>query len=112
LAIEDRQPSPTLFIPWSLPTIVVAPLAGSLAAKYGNQQFMAAGMAIQTVALAWFVAVAHANTHIAGQSDEPTRGWWVVGRAQASGARHSGAPRTWSPTQADTSMITGRHRRA
>jgi EmrB/QacA subfamily drug resistance transporter len=50
------------FIPWPLPTIIVAPLAGSLATKYGNQRFMAAGMAIQPVALAWFAAVAHAHT--------------------------------------------------
>jgi len=50
------------FIPWPLPTIVVAPLAGSLAAKYGNQRFMAAGMAIQALALAWFAAVTHART--------------------------------------------------
>ncbi len=50
------------FIPWPLPTIVVAPLAGSLAAKYGNQRFMAAGMAIQALALSWFALVAHANT--------------------------------------------------
>lgn len=50
------------FIPWPLPTIIVAPLAGSLASKYGNQRFMAAGMAIQTVALAWFAAVAQAHT--------------------------------------------------
>jgi EmrB/QacA subfamily drug resistance transporter len=42
------------FIPWPIPTIVIAPLVGSLAAKYGNQRFMAAGMAIQALALAWF----------------------------------------------------------
>jgi EmrB/QacA subfamily drug resistance transporter len=50
------------FIPWPLPTIIVAPLIGSLASKYGNQRFMAAGMVTQAVALAWFAAVAHANT--------------------------------------------------
>jgi EmrB/QacA subfamily drug resistance transporter len=50
------------FIPWPLPTIIVAPLVGSLAAKYGNQRFMAAGMTIQAGALAWFAAVAHADT--------------------------------------------------
>jgi EmrB/QacA subfamily drug resistance transporter len=50
------------FIPWPLPTIIVAPLAGSLATKYGNRRFMAAGMAIQALALAWFAAVAHADT--------------------------------------------------
>lgn len=50
------------FVPWPLPTIVVAPLAGSLAAKYGNRRLMAAGMAIQTLALAWFAAVVHTDT--------------------------------------------------
>jgi hypothetical protein len=50
------------FMPWPLPTIVVPPLAGSLAAKHGNHRFMAAGMAIQAVGLAWFAAVAHAHT--------------------------------------------------
>ena len=50
------------FIPWPLPTIIVAPLVGSLAATYGNGRFMAAGMTIQAVALAWFAAVAHADT--------------------------------------------------
>jgi len=50
------------FIPWPLPTIIVAPLAGSLAATYGNQRFMAAGMTIQAVALALFAALAHVHT--------------------------------------------------
>lgn len=50
------------FVPWPLPTIVVAPLVGSLAARYGNQRFMAAGMTVQALALAWFAAVAHAHT--------------------------------------------------
>ena len=50
------------FIPWPLPTVVVAPLTGSLAAKYGNQRFMALGMTIQAGALAWFACVAHAHT--------------------------------------------------
>jgi len=53
------------FVPWPLPTILVAPLVGSLAAKYGNARFMAAGMIIQALALAWFAAVAHAHTHYA-----------------------------------------------
>lgn len=50
------------FVPWPLPTIVVAPLVGSLAAKYGNGRFMAAGMITQALALAWFAAVAHTHT--------------------------------------------------
>lgn len=50
------------FVPWPLPTIIVAPLVGSAAAKFGNQSFMAAGMTIQALALAWFAAVAHATT--------------------------------------------------
>lgn len=50
------------FTPWPLPAIVVAPLAGSLATRYGNRPFMAAGMTVQAVALAWFAAVAHVHT--------------------------------------------------
>ena len=50
------------FVPWPLPTIIVAPLVGSLAGRYGNQRFMAAGMTTQALALAWFAAVAHAHT--------------------------------------------------
>lgn len=40
------------FVTWPLPTILVAPLAGSLAAKYGNQRFMAAGMSLRALSLA------------------------------------------------------------
>ena len=50
------------FVPWPLPTILVAPLAGSLAAKFGNRRFMAAGMTIQALALAWFAAVVDVHT--------------------------------------------------
>ena len=50
------------FVPWPLPTILVAPLAGSLAARYGNRRFMAAGMAIQAIALALFAAVVDSHT--------------------------------------------------
>jgi EmrB/QacA subfamily drug resistance transporter len=50
------------FLPWPLPTIVVAPLAGSLAAKYGNRVFMALGMTLQVLSLAWFAAVVGAGT--------------------------------------------------
>ncbi|MDQ2747960.1 MAG: DHA2 family efflux MFS transporter permease subunit [Actinomycetota bacterium] len=46
------------FVPWPLPTILVAPLAGSLATKYGNRRFMAAGMTIQAVSLGWFATAA------------------------------------------------------
>jgi len=51
-----------MFVPWPLPTIVIAPMAGTLASRYGSRRFMAAGMAIQTGALAWFAAVAHADS--------------------------------------------------
>ncbi len=50
------------FLPWPLPTVIVAPLVGSLAAKFGPQRFMAAGMAIQTVSLGWFAAIAGVHT--------------------------------------------------
>ena len=50
------------FMPWPLPTIVVAPLAGHLAARVGNHLLMAIGMTGQALSLAWFAAAAHADT--------------------------------------------------
>jgi EmrB/QacA subfamily drug resistance transporter len=50
------------FIPWPLPTLLVAPLAGSMAVKYGNRRFMAIGSVVISVSLAWIATVAHADT--------------------------------------------------
>lgn len=50
------------FVPWPLPSLLVAPLAGSYAAKFGNRPFLIVGMVLQTIGLVWFAAVVHAST--------------------------------------------------
>jgi EmrB/QacA subfamily drug resistance transporter len=49
------------FIPWTLPIPFVAPIAGTLAQRYGNKPLITGGMALQTIALGWFTAVVDAN---------------------------------------------------
>ncbi len=41
---------------WTGATMVVAPIAGVLAERYGSRGFMATGLALQATALAWFAA--------------------------------------------------------
>jgi EmrB/QacA subfamily drug resistance transporter len=43
---------------WTSPGIVVAPLAGRLAERYGNRPFMAAGLLLHATGLAWIAAIA------------------------------------------------------
>jgi EmrB/QacA subfamily drug resistance transporter len=50
------------FVPWPLPSLLVAPLVGSLAARFGNRLFMVVGMVLQTIGLVWFALVVHAST--------------------------------------------------
>jgi EmrB/QacA subfamily drug resistance transporter len=50
------------FMPWPLPTVFGAPIAGSLAARYGNRPFMIAGMSLQAGAMAWFALVASVHS--------------------------------------------------
>ncbi len=45
-------------LPWTAAPVVVAPLAGALAERYGNRPFMVVGMAMQAAGLAWIAAVA------------------------------------------------------
>ena len=45
-------------LPWTGAPMIVAPIAGALADRYGNRRFMAAGMALQAVGLAWIAAIA------------------------------------------------------
>src|SRR5436309_6213993 len=45
-------------LPWAAPPMVIAPLAGTLADRYGNRPFMAIGLALQAAGLAWVAAVA------------------------------------------------------
>ena len=45
-------------LPWTATPMVVAPIAGSLAARYGNRPFLVVGMALQGIGLAWVAAIA------------------------------------------------------
>jgi EmrB/QacA subfamily drug resistance transporter len=45
-------------LPWSFPPMVVAPVAGSLADRYGNRPFMVVGLALQAAGLAWVATIA------------------------------------------------------
>jgi EmrB/QacA subfamily drug resistance transporter len=51
---------------WTGATMVVAPIAGILSERYGSRNFMAAGLALQATALAWFAATA-STTETFGQ---------------------------------------------
>ena len=46
---------------WTAPPMVVAPIAGKLADRYGNRPFMAVGMLMQAVGLAWVAVIAKAD---------------------------------------------------
>ena len=46
---------------WSAPPLVVSPLAGKLADRFGNRPFMAAGMALQAIGLGWVALIVSAN---------------------------------------------------
>ena len=45
-------------LPWTLPPMFIAPVAGVLADRYGNRPFMVLGMALQAGGLAWVAAIA------------------------------------------------------
>jgi EmrB/QacA subfamily drug resistance transporter len=45
-------------LPWSMPTMFVAPLAGKLADRYGNRPFMILGLACQGAGLGWVALIA------------------------------------------------------
>jgi EmrB/QacA subfamily drug resistance transporter len=45
-------------LPWSMPPMFIAPIAGVLADRYGNRPFMALGLALQAAGLAWVALVA------------------------------------------------------
>lgn len=48
-------------LPWTATPMVVAPLAGALADRYGNRPFMALGMALQAIGLGWVALIARAD---------------------------------------------------
>jgi EmrB/QacA subfamily drug resistance transporter len=45
-------------LPWSFPPMVVAPIAGALADRYGNRPFMVLGLGMQAAGLAWVASLA------------------------------------------------------
>ena len=45
-------------LPWSMPPMFIAPIAGTLADRYGNRPFMALGLALQASGLAWVALIA------------------------------------------------------
>jgi EmrB/QacA subfamily drug resistance transporter len=45
-------------LPWTGAPMVVAPIAGALSERYGTRPFMAAGLALQTIGLAWIALIA------------------------------------------------------
>ena len=45
-------------LPWTAAPMVIAPLAGTLADRYGNRLFMAIGLALQALGLAWVAVIA------------------------------------------------------
>jgi EmrB/QacA subfamily drug resistance transporter len=50
---------------WTGATAVTAPIAGILAERFGPRAFMASGLALQAMALAWIAAVSTASTTFA-----------------------------------------------
>ncbi len=45
-------------LPWTGTLMVTAPIAGSLADRYGNRPFMVLGLALQAIGLGWVAAIA------------------------------------------------------
>jgi EmrB/QacA subfamily drug resistance transporter len=49
-------------LPWTLPPMFIAPIAGTLADRFGNRPFMVLGLALQATGYAWVASVA--STHV------------------------------------------------
>jgi EmrB/QacA subfamily drug resistance transporter len=45
-------------LPWAMPPMFIAPIAGALADRYGNRPFMVLGLALQAIGLAWVATIA------------------------------------------------------
>jgi EmrB/QacA subfamily drug resistance transporter len=45
-------------LPWTATPMVIAPIAGALADRFGNRPFMALGMAFQAIGLGWVALIA------------------------------------------------------
>jgi MFS family permease len=48
-------------LPWTLPPMFIAPLAGTLADRYGNRLFMMLGLGCQAAGYAWVAGVVNAD---------------------------------------------------
>jgi EmrB/QacA subfamily drug resistance transporter len=48
-------------LPWAAPPMIIAPIAGKLADRYGNRPFMTLGLALQAIGLAWVALIATPN---------------------------------------------------
>jgi EmrB/QacA subfamily drug resistance transporter len=48
-------------LPWTVPPMFIAPLAGNLADRYGNRPFMILGLALQAAGFAWVASIAAAG---------------------------------------------------
>jgi len=46
-------------LPWNLTPMVVAPIVGQLAGRYGTKPFLVAGMALQVIGSVWLTLVVH-----------------------------------------------------
>jgi EmrB/QacA subfamily drug resistance transporter len=71
-------------LPWTAAPVLIAPLAGALADRYGNRPFMALGLALQAIGLGWVALIA-----------EPGMGYGQLGLAltlRASGSRCASRP--------------------
>jgi EmrB/QacA subfamily drug resistance transporter len=47
-----------VMLPWTAAPMVIAPIAGTLADRYGNRRFMVAGLAAQAIGYGWVAAIA------------------------------------------------------
>jgi EmrB/QacA subfamily drug resistance transporter len=45
-------------LPWAAPPMFIAPLAGTLADRYGNRPLMTLGLALQAIGLGWVASIA------------------------------------------------------
>jgi EmrB/QacA subfamily drug resistance transporter len=48
-------------LPWTATPMIVAPIAGALADRYGNRPFMIVGLAMQAIGLGWVALIAKAS---------------------------------------------------
>ena len=48
-------------LPWTGAPMIVSPIVGKLADRYGNRPFMVAGLFLQAIGLAWLAVIANAN---------------------------------------------------